>query len=255
MNIRRFNSAGLEHFGRLLNDLRQTPSLAVPREWLEDDTLTDRLGTDIAVDDRHFPRRFEAAAYLYERIHGRVHEPERDAGLWAWLTLFYFDQVCPPRSSGRRIASTDSYIPLVANKRRYYRHLLLGPFTVFAAYVDWPSSAEFVLHSPLKVATDEVYRLLVEGPLIHFAPVVETATTLYWDRTRRERRWGQGAKTSGGMRRFVRVSQQLDRTFDFGVISTQGLLSMLPREFDRFREEVNHGPGKVVVRTRTRARS
>lgn len=239
MNIRRFNADGLARFAAWLGQLNECPDLPVPVALLEDPSITDSLGTDIPIELRVFPRRFEAAEYLYERLHNRgLREPERDAGLWAWLTLLYFDQVCPADGHGRRKARKDgSYIPLVDNRLRYYRHLLLGPYVVRKALDGRRTSIEFLLAPSLDVATDEVYRLLVEGPLIQSEAAVGAVTSLYWDANRATRKRGVGVKEAGGMRRFVEVLQQFDRTYDLHAMRVDRVLGFLPREFDKFRRE------------------
>jgi hypothetical protein len=239
MNIRRFNSAGLEHFGRFLNDLRQTPSLGVPREWLEDDTLTDRLGTDIAVEDRHFPRRFEAAAYLYERIHGRVHEPERDAGLWAWLTLFYFDQVCPLERDGRKTKQQARLFPFVGEWNRYYRHLLLGPYVLYAAHADEPERALCVLANPVNKPGEVVEQFAARKLTATSAAVLRVGTMLYTANGAYKRGVQSGGSSSdiaGAPRRLSRWWLQIDRTYDLSSTDGDSMLAILPREYLRFRE-------------------
>ena len=45
----------------------------------------------------------EAARYLDSVLSGVTGcDVERDAGLWAWLSLFYFEDLCPPDGRGRR---------------------------------------------------------------------------------------------------------------------------------------------------------
>lgn len=250
MNIRRFNTPGLERFSAFLDELRRQPTLAVPREMLEDAGLSEGLEVDILIEPREFPRRFEAAEYLHSLLHGRnLREPERDAGLWAWLSLYFFDQVCPQGAGGgRKVRTNDSYVPLVENRLRFYRHLLLGPYLIRGLFDD-PQVTAFLLTPPLHIATDEVYRLFVEGPLIQSDAAVYTAASLYWDAEKSIRKRGTGVKDAGGMRRFVSVLQQFDRTIDLQSTFRDRVLGMLPREFDKFRKEVKHDTRASLDRT------
>jgi hypothetical protein len=87
----------------------------------------------------------------------------------------------------------------------------------------------------VSVATSETYRLFIENPaLISCRAAVAVATHLYYDPTRGRLRRGAGAKGNGGCRRLVMVLQQFDCTFDLPMLTKEGLLELLPQEFERF---------------------
>jgi len=80
--------------------------------------------------NKQFPTRYSAAEYLDDTLAKTgATDLERDVGLWAWLTLLYFEQICPTNKSGEReLRERPAYLPEPQNFQRYYRHLLLGPF-------------------------------------------------------------------------------------------------------------------------------
>lgn len=238
MKLRRFTASGIAEFSAYLGHLKETPTLDPPLRLLDDAAASEPFQPEVDVEPQTFASRFEAAQYLAHKLDvPGIVSPERDAGLWAWLSLFYFDQVCPERSDGTRIArALPNYIPEVGMSRRYYRHLLMGPATLYLAHRDDPQRLRALLYGPLHVGTAETYRLFVEhSSLVASSAAVAVATTLYFDPSKNKLKRGAGTKDSGGCRRLVAFLQQIDCTFDLGALSDHGLLDMLPREFAKYR--------------------
>ena len=103
MRLRRVNRDGVAAFATYRARLALAPTLLPPTELLEDPALTELLPGDIDVPPRSFANRLEAGQFLNELLdRARVHMPERDQGLWTWLTLFYFDEACPSNKAGDR---------------------------------------------------------------------------------------------------------------------------------------------------------
>src|SRR5688572_29968043 len=101
MKVARLNEAGLATFAGWLESLKAGGSLQAPTPLLSDPQSTEEVAAEIEVEPRAFANRFEAAEYLYSRFTaGGLNDVERDGGLWAWLSLFYFDDVCPPGRGG-----------------------------------------------------------------------------------------------------------------------------------------------------------
>jgi hypothetical protein len=238
MQFRRFNDHGMKVFAEYIGALRANPTAAVPRDLLDKPHLTDLLDPVIDAEPQAFATRMEFARWLHEAAQrGGTEIPRRDAGFWAWMTLALFDSVCPADKSGaRRVKEDARYLPNVASSRRYYRHALLGSYSVYLLFADAPTRANALLCGPLAKLTDEAYRLFVENQLVVHPPAVEILTDFYFDpqRTRLKRR-SQSKSEPGSIRRLAKVLTQYARTFDLDVVSGKRLASMLPREFDRWR--------------------
>ena len=143
MKLRRFNSDGITAFRDYRARLVIEPILPPPVQLLEDAAYTEVVA-DTEVPSRAFATRLEAGRFFEGLLDAaNILSPERDQGLWAWLTLFYFDEVCPPDANGRRDPKTDEarLIPSLDNYQRFYRHLLLGPFLIVRAHRDQPDRA------------------------------------------------------------------------------------------------------------------
>src|SRR5690606_33609196 len=107
---------------------------------------------------------------------------ERDAGLLAWLTLFYFDSCCPGQGDGRRKKLEQvRLLPEVNNYQKYYRHHLLGPWASYRDYRDDPIVSLAFMLSPLDIRTDIDEQLASRIDKINNRTIVETATILYVD--------------------------------------------------------------------------
>ncbi len=238
MKLHRFNEEGITRFGRFLDDLSADPAMAVPADLLTDPACAVAVPPGPEVEALTFANRMEAARYLDSLLTGITgSDVQRDAGLWAWLTLFYFDQLCPPDGHGRRNPGRRAkWIPVLAETRRYYRHMLLGPYLVFRAHRDNPDRAIALLASSVTVSTSEVYRLIVENPaIVSCRAAVEATTFLYYDLSKNRIRRGAGSKGAGGCRRLLQILQQFDCTYDLAMMRTQKLLELLPHEFDKYR--------------------
>ena len=103
MKLHRFKSDGVSTFSTYRARLALEPTLPPPLGLLQDPALTEVVPGDIEVPERSFANRLEAGRFLIELLDAaRIQLPERDQGLWTWLTLFYFDEVCPPDGNGCR---------------------------------------------------------------------------------------------------------------------------------------------------------
>lgn len=236
MRLHSFTDAGLGCFNAYLDSLRSDPTLPPPKEILDDPEFSALLVAEVELTDDKLLSRMDAARRLHSAL-ATITRPERNKGLWAWLSLFFFDSVCPPDSKGhRKPGERPRYIPEVGNFRRYYRHLLLGPYWIFRIYERNPDVALALLWQAPNKPGDVVAQFAAYQELVTNAGVVEAVTRLYFDPvTKRERRGAQ-SKERGGARRLVDVLNQLDVTWDLYGMTAQEIEETLPKEFDRFRK-------------------
>ncbi len=237
MKLRRFNTAGLSAFADYRTALVAERTLAPPRELLEDDALTEILSVAVEISPRSFTTRLEAGIFLNDLVtEAGVTQPERDKGLWSWLTLFFFDEVCPKDGNGTREAQDEArLIAQVDNFQRFYRHLLLGPFLVVRAHEDNPARAMAFLCNPLWKPGEIAEQLASRKELVTNRAVAELATQLYYDPAKKTFRRGAGSSVKGAARRLAALLNQLDLTWYLYGMSGHDILRLLPKEFDRFR--------------------
>ncbi len=236
MRLRRFNDVGIARFGAYLDGLAADPALPPPAALLEDDEASAPLPGDAVPIAAKFANRMAAARTLDELLSKVTGcDVERDGGLWTWLTLFYFDSVCPKDGNGRRKAEARArYIPAVTDYQKYYRHLLAGPYRVFRAHRTDPDRALVLLCGPVHRPGEIVEQLLSRQEIITNPSAVEAATEIYFDKAKGGFRRGAAGKGAGSARRLAAVLNQFDLTWDLASMTAQQLMERLPREFDRF---------------------
>ena len=101
MKLNRLSTKGIEQFSIFLDSLNSPEPQGV-QTWLLDNADTSSgLEVDIDVQPTDFASRFELAKYIDSKLtDSGLKNIERDIGLWAWLALFYFEQLCPPDGEG-----------------------------------------------------------------------------------------------------------------------------------------------------------
>jgi hypothetical protein len=236
MKARRLNETGMELVLDWLIRARSGEATAVPAEFLSDGEFSTEVDPSIEVKAIQFKSRYQIAVYLDSIIpKSQVAHLQSDAGFWSWLSLYYFDQLCPPRPDGtRKVGQLERYIPSFSNFRTYYRHLLVGPWRVYRAHGDNPKLTKVVLSGRPDTPGEIAEQLLAQQRLISNPTVLEVAGELYLDADGQPKR-GSGSSGRGSPRRLTQVLKQFDLTFDLFAMSGVELASLLPREFDRFR--------------------
>ena len=230
MKLRSFYTGGITRFEQFLASAGRDPEDL--RAFLEDPGLSTRVSPEIEVEARSFVNRFAAGEYLYCLLgDSNISNLDEDRGIWAWLSAFYFDQLCP---DGTKPGRDYRWVPAVNSFRNYYRHLLGGPYFIYRAHRDNPQHAVAVLATPLHRPGDIVEQLASRQEIVTNHSVMEAATRLYIgaDGAPKPRAAGRGA---GSARRLADVLTQLDLTWDLYDLGTEKLLELLPAEFDEFK--------------------
>jgi len=240
VKLQRFNDEGVRRFSQFLDALSAESTLAVPTDLLTDAGCVARVLPDRDIEPRQFSNRMDAAAYLDEVLAGlTVADVERDVGLWTWLSLFYFDELCPPDGRGRREPGERArWLPAPDDPRRYYRHLLAGAYRVYRAHRENPWRVMVLLHVPLPVIGHFWYQLASRQEIVTNPAIMEAATDLYMGQgSTKAKRGATGEKTPGSVFRFAAVLNQFDRVWDLYAMNKQQILALLPAEFDRFHNQ------------------
>lgn len=236
MKAQRLNENGLSRFADWLESLKSGNTTTTPVSLLTDQAYIDPLGKEVEVAPAGFANRYEAAEYLHNTFTAAgLTDIEHDSGLWAWLSLFYFDAVCPKRADGsRKPGAIVRHIPEPGNFRRYYRHLLAGPYRIYRSHRDNPKRALGLLCQPLDSPGDLVEQLAARQELVTNRGIMELATRLYVDgKTLRQKR-GAGGKGGGSARRLTDVLDQFDLTWDLYAATPVELAAIMPKEFEKF---------------------
>jgi hypothetical protein len=234
---RRLNEAGIQALEQYLADVAADPSKPVPTPLLTDPGTSEPLPVQLEVQEKQFASRLDAAAYLYDRL-GKAEAAglDREPGIWAWLALFYFDQLCPLRDGMRIPGALARWIPS-GHAWRYYRHLLAGPYLIYKAFRDDPSQAAILLAGRVEAPGEIVEQLASRQEIIQNKALVEAATKLYLNKSTGKAKRGVTNKDQPGtVRRFADLINQLDINWDLFSMDADHLLNRLPAEFDAFKD-------------------
>lgn len=233
--VRTFTEIGLEKFSNYLHAARSNPALEPPTELLQDDVASEPFEKGIEVEERIFESKRDAGRYLFRQLRdGDLESIRRNRGLWSWLALFYFDQVCPSNDEGiRHVKRTEHYM-LVRDWKRYYRHLLVTPWELYREYSD---GAFALLSGQLSVHGYFAEQLASRQEFISNEALVEVVDQLYYDEERDGTKVGATSQERpGNVRRLVEIKQQLALTYDLYGMDAEQIIDLLPDEFDEWHE-------------------
>jgi hypothetical protein len=245
--LRKLNERGMTRLIEFLHAVKSDSSLGVPVEILYHETTSQDLGdVEVDVEHRTFGSRFEAARYLHGLLSScGLENIDSQRGLWAWLSLFYFEELCPVDKKGQRKPLEDAcWVPETGRAFRYYRHLLAGPYRIFHTHRADPSQAMILLCGPLHQPGEIVAQLASRQNIVTNASLLGTATALYLDRetslpkrgaTSTEKLNDRTRGKPGTVRRLVDVYQQFDLVWDLYAMDTHTIVDLLPKEFERFK--------------------
>lgn len=233
MDLRRFNSAGVEQFQQYLAALRDDPFIPLPSGLLKGSRFTEVLSPVIEIDVLIFSSKFDAAKFFVNKLSSI---PERqcrsDVGLWSWLAFLYFDQLCPSSRGHRTPKETVKYIARPGDHRYGLdKHLLFFPWKMLRRHGE---IAEWILSDDLGKDT-RVQREWTGYRHNLSTQLFLLGRELYWNEGGSVVKPGARTSRPGGVRRFVQLARQLEVTFDLGGMSTEQLAKLLPQhEFCRW---------------------
>lgn len=235
MKVRALNEKGIQQFREFILELTDHPGTPVPESLLTDPGTSHELDFDVELEDRKFDSRFEMAEYLVNQLAGTsVQAYLGDGGLWSWLGLYWFSQLCPADEHGYRNPSKPYNYILSSNFQHQPRHAIR---TSYLLYKKYGSDAKFLLCNPMDKRGDLTEQLSTRQFFIECDGVMRAASRLYSDASNDRYKSGSASpKRKGNVRRYIAYLRQIELTYDLYSIRPDDLLDMLPREFDDFKQ-------------------
>jgi hypothetical protein len=236
--LRRFNAEGMEQATKWHSSMPITGDSGF-EHLLEDLRFTEPL--DSQVDEKGFTDRWDAAVTMDVALQPLIDDGQhvlRDEGLWTWLAFASIDRLAPLVLGVRKPGDWARLILDSANYKRYYRHLLAGPYYIYDAHRDDPDRARALLTTPVERPGELVEQFASRQELVRSPGIVGAITQLYLDRATNRLKSGHGGNNAspGSARRFAMLLQQLDLTYDIFEMSPEAIIGLLPFEFDKFRD-------------------
>lgn len=243
--LRRFNDLGMGRFRELIHSAQQGQAVNTD-DLLNDGALTEDLPGGILLEadgnslQPHATRRQVAERLLdllepAEAIPGYL--VARDRSLWSWLSALWLPALTTKRNGKVAYRHVERYIP-VDDWRKYYRHLLLGPYLIGRAFRKDLDIVMSILATPVAEPGEVVAQLAASEEIAQSNTVQGAATALYFDKSTGRIRRGAAGKSEEGKgeaRRLAALVNQLRLTWDLESMTPEEFLELLPTEFDRFR--------------------
>jgi hypothetical protein len=236
MELRKFTDKGLERFRDYLHGLGEGPAAEPPVHLLTDPESSRSMRGIVSLEPVRFESRLHLARYLDQALEVLPERPDQianDVHLWSWMSLFYFDQVCPANDKGRRKPGRDyRHIPEPGYPSGH-RHLLAGPYLVYTVYGWGEALSKLQLHTSLAVESAFHHEIATRQSFITNRGIMEALHILYYDEAHGRPKRGpiMNRSAPGSLYRFIDLIQQLDVTYDLYSMSGPEIVSLLPSEF------------------------
>lgn len=228
MIVRKLNVKGIRVFEEYLQARRDGQEADLPEDILYDGDYTESANVEAEVEDITFDTRWEMAKNLSGIFRDAPPAHEKDSGLWTWIALYYFDQLCP---SGKTPNRTYQYILRGdENYRHYYRHLVNGPYRLYQIH---GKNARAMLAGPVHRHPDLAEQIASRQEIVTNAALIQVVDYMFWDQERKDHKRGVTNRGEPGtVRRLIRVHDQLERTYDLAGMGAGQIKSLLPSEFE-----------------------
>jgi hypothetical protein len=235
MELRKFTVKGLEQFRGYLHELSEGSAAKPPLHLLTDPEFSKSMRGSVQLEHTQFVSRLDLARYLdqaFEELPERPDKLMNDIHLWSWMSLFYFDQVCPSNDKGKRKPGRDyRHIPEPGYPYGH-RHLLVGAYLVYTVYGWGDELSKLALHTPLSTESTFHHEIATRQSFITNRGIMEALHILYYNDKRSPI---MNKNAPGSLYRFVNVIQQLDVTYDLYSMSGPEIVSLLPGEFNHWK--------------------
>lgn len=246
--VERLNAAGLAAFHQwLVGDDFSSP----PKHLLGDTSFSEQIGHQFAVDiDRSFLTSYALGQYLNEDVFSNVVDAEelfRDAGMWAWLSLAFIGSLVSKKPAGNPLA-VNHYLQMntAGGQRQNYRLICRTAWWMVRIH---GGAAAIALSSPKSPWGELAEQIIGRQHIASHKGFFAVAGRLYLASDGSLKRGAAGQRTKaakhnpkakgglGSMRRLALTLNQFGRTYNTRVISPTKMLTLLPKEYERWFDE------------------
>lgn len=227
---------GESEFGNYIKQIRNNPSTLRPD--LDNAPYSQEFSPRVMIDESHtFRSKMEMAEYL-DGILTQAGVRREDVigknSLWTWIAYLWFDQLAPVDevTGKRQIRERARYI-CSSDYRDYYRHLVAGPYDIYSLH---GNNSRVFLCSPVYKLNDFIEQIASRQFIISHPNLIEAFSILYFDRASGRPKMGaQSRRRAGNIRRFVKIIQQFELTYDIYSMSPEQIIDLMSEEFSEWR--------------------
>jgi hypothetical protein len=223
-----FNDRGMLAFKKIfLGELPETAINPLDRQFVSRVQGTNSISDDLSTTAKELAQRVRNAlgedwASLLPR-----------AGVWAWLTFILRDSILPKNRDGNRVpGELHRWWPSdPGDWQKAQRHLVRMPVVLLA---ELGNAADHLLCGSPAILPEIREQLTSQQDMFH-PEFQKAARTLYFDETKGGLKRGAGGKGAGTPRRLAKLRSQLDVTWNLFDLDAEHIVSLLPKEFNRFK--------------------
>jgi len=228
--VRTLNEEGIQKFEQYVEN---NAVGGIPSDLLSDEETSCKLPWTARVDRKEFADRFEFGKYLNSALQDcDPREISHDRGIWTWLALFYFDQLCPADATGARKPYKSYRYIYYRDYRYYYRHQVRTPYRLVK---DNGENACVLLRAPLKSHGELVEQIASRQEIAGCKSIMEAINGLYYDPERERAKPGVTTRNRPGViLRLIDILKQFETTYDLHSMTGGEILEMLPEEFEKW---------------------
>ena len=244
MKLAALNKAGIERFEAFLDQAKGTTT-PPPAEILTDNNYLDEVellsGEVRLVDAPDNCTKKELVGVIAGRFSDRADLAaiSQMKGVGAFLALHYFGAICKKKADGTwDVKASVRYVPELLDHRKFYRHLILGPLSLFHMH---GANADMFLSNPASEHPDILEQTASRVEVITSPSLIKVVAMLYWDTASgkvKETATSFDPVPDGALRRFVgpgSFTVQYGDVYDFADMTVDEILGILPSEFDSWR--------------------
>jgi len=228
---------GENQFRVYLDQLKNNPKLKPPE--LNSKLFSKEFSPQIMIDEeKEFRSKLELTEYLDKCLNNlgiRREDVIGNIGFWTWLAYIWFEQLTNNRKN--ILKREEHYICTTpSNYRRYYIHLVAPPYIIYSLH-GLPISKLFLYNPPWEI-NDFTERVAANQFLISHKNIVEVIYRLYFDENLgRPKSRATSHNVEGSVRRFIKVFQQFEFTYDVYSMLSEQIINLLPQEFNSWKPE------------------
>lgn len=227
---------GEQIFREYIQSLRRNPNSDRPD--LDKEQYSKEFNPKIEVEEnKSFNSKLDLAKYLEERFNkanvGR-NDILGENGLWTWLAYCWLNQLAPSTDDGSREIREDARYICNDDYRDYYRHLIAGPYSIYSLHGE--ENSRLFLCSPVNKHNDFIEQFASRQFIISSKKIVQAISELYFNQEEKKPKTGVLSRNKkGNIRRFIRIIQQFELTYDIYNMEPEEIKNLLPDEFNEWK--------------------
>ena len=251
LEVRGLNSKGVAQFHDLINELKtEQDKTGLSNEKIEEvmqkcsvlsqgqhETVQGFSHFGVVDSTRVFYNKFDFFKYLDEDVFG---EESPTVEIFSWLSVVFFRQLIKEKGK-KRVGAIPNYISINSG-RRAYKHLIRTPFLLYKEYTDLPKVAAFFKQQRLFETGEFFENWTARKHLCWDRTSTEVLFEIYVKEDGTVKKGASSKNKPGVVRNFGRYHKQLFETHSIADMSPAYLLSILPEQFERFKNEVEKQP-------------